>query len=100
MLQPLTDRFSAGDDSLADWNPLDYNPLWTQGPQSPFGQMYDKDADVQHGTAGESWSQMPAVDSQHRVTMNSSQCDRQTSGRPPEQVVLQWYCASNSGISI
>ena len=87
MLQPLSDKFATVDESLSDWNPLDYNPLWSQGQQSPFSQMYDKDADVQHGSAAETWTRMPAVDSQHTATLEQhSQRDEHTSGRLSEQV--------------
>ena len=77
MLRPLDDRFSTVDESLGDWNPLDYNPLWTQGPQSPFSQ----DSDVQHGSP-ETWSRRPPVDSQY-----NPQHERQPSGGLSEQVI-------------
>jgi len=85
MLEPLDDRFNAVDESLADWNPLDYNALWTQGPQSPFSQVHDKDSDLQHGSHGgaQTWCRTSASSSQH-----GSQHEQQASAGLSEQVRL------------
>jgi len=88
MLQPFSDRFSTVDESLTDWNPLDYNPLWTQGPQSPFSHVTDKDVELQPSGVAENWSGMAGVDSQCRGTVENSQRDQPTSGRLSEQVCI------------
>jgi len=88
MLQPLSDRFSTADDSLSDWNPLDYNPLWTHGPQSPFSQMYETDGDLRHSSPAQTWGGMLVGDSQQRSTLDKTQHEQQTPGGGlPEQVL-------------
>jgi len=89
MLQPFADRFGTADEGLTDWNPLDYNPLWAHGPQSPFGHVPDE-ADLEHGSAATNWSRMPAADNQHGVAADNSQHDQQTISRFSEQVVRQY----------
>jgi len=80
MIQPLGSRYDAVDESLADWNPLEYNPLLTHDAQnSPFSQEAD-------GSAAQTcWGRMSAVDSEY-----GGQHERQTSGTTalPEQVTL------------
>lgn len=83
MLQPFTDRFGVADETLADWNPLDYNPLWTQGPQSPFCH----ETDPQHDSAAMNWTRMSSADSQTRLAMESSTYDHQTGGRHSDEVI-------------
>ena len=85
MLQPFADRFGTADEGLTDWNPLDYSPLWAQGPQSPFGQVSDR-ADSQHGSVATNWSRMPAADN-HQVPADNSQHAQQTISRFSEQVI-------------
>jgi len=63
---PLTDRFHAVDETLSDWNPLDYSQTWPHSPQSPVSQMCDE---VHHGSVAQSWNQMPVVD---RATLDKN----------------------------
>ena len=85
MRQPFTDQFGTADEGLTDWNPLDYSPLWAQGPQSPFGHVSDT-ADAQHGSVTTNWSRMSAAD--------SGQHDQHIINRPSEQVTCQYSVAT------
>lgn len=87
MLQPFRDPFGTADEGLTDWNPLDYSPLWAQGPQSPFGHVSDH-ADSQPSSVATDWSRMSAADDQHRLSADNSRRDQQTIGRFSEQVTM------------
>ena len=86
MLEPISDKYSAADEGLTDWNPFDYNALWTQGPQSPFSQVYDTEADVRlHSSPAPTWTGMPVADAQHRTALDKNQHYQQTTATLPEQ---------------
>lgn len=90
MFQPFSDRFSTADESPTDWNPLDYNAVWTHDPQSPFGHASDEDgADAQTITAGHSRVRLPASDSQHRAPVVQ---DQHAHCGLPEQVIHCCVC--------